>query len=154
MNVTLRDVAESDFPILFEYQRDPEGVRMAAFPSREWDAFVVHWTTKILADETVIKKTILVDGHVAGDILSFVEDGKRLVGYWIGTAYWGKGIATLALGAFLLHDAARPLYADIAKHNVASRRVLEKCGFSICGPATLSGANGEEVEGLLLYLPG
>ena len=32
----LRDVTEADLPILFEYQREPEANRMAAFPPREF----------------------------------------------------------------------------------------------------------------------
>ena len=32
----LRNVAESDLPIFFEHQRDPDATAMAAFPSREW----------------------------------------------------------------------------------------------------------------------
>src|SRR2546430_10865982 len=46
---------------------------------------------------------------------------------------WGKGIATRALSQFLGHVKDRPLYAVVAKHHVASIRVLEKCGFTIAG---------------------
>jgi hypothetical protein len=35
MKVVLRDVVDSDLPIFFEHQRDPEAGRMAAFPSRD-----------------------------------------------------------------------------------------------------------------------
>jgi RimJ/RimL family protein N-acetyltransferase len=48
------------------------------------------------------------------------------VTYWIGRSYWGKGIATDALTAFLAVDRSRPLQARVASDNVASRRVLEK----------------------------
>ena len=77
--------------------------------------------------------TILLEGQVAGSIVSFAQSGKLQVGYWIGRSYWGQGIATKALSAFLGHVKARPLYAHVAKHNIASLRVLEKCGFTICG---------------------
>lgn len=59
--VLLRDVAEGDLSVFFEHQRNPVANRMADFPPRNWDAFVVHWT-KILADETVIKRTVLSTG--------------------------------------------------------------------------------------------
>jgi RimJ/RimL family protein N-acetyltransferase len=52
---------------------------------------------------------------------------EREVTYWIGRSYWGKGIATDALTAFLAVDRSRPLHARVASDNVASRRVLEKC---------------------------
>jgi RimJ/RimL family protein N-acetyltransferase len=126
----LRDVREGDIPIFFEHQLDPEATQMADFPARDKAAFTAHWT-KVLGYETGIKRTILVGGQVAGYIVSFEQDGKREVGYWIGRNYWGKGVATRALAAFLEHDRRRPLYAYVVKRNVASRRVLEKCGFTV-----------------------
>jgi RimJ/RimL family protein N-acetyltransferase len=151
-DVLLRDVTQSDLPIFFEQQLDPEATRMAAFPARDGDAFTAHWT-KILGDETITKKTILFDGHVAGNIVSFEQGGKPQVGYWIGKEYWGKGIATKALSKFLGYVEARPLYAHVAKHHIASIRVLEKCGFTICGEdKEFSNAGGEEVEEFILKL--
>lgn len=129
-SVILRDVTEADLPILYEHQHDPVAARMAAFPRREWDAFLPHWK-KILGDRAVVTKAVLVDGALAGNVASFVRTGVREVGYWIGREYWGRGIATKALAAFLGHDRTRPMYARVAKHNVASIRVLEKCGFTI-----------------------
>ena len=103
---------------------------MAAFPARDREAFDTHWERNILSNSAVIAQTILVDGEVAGNIGSWTQEGSRLVGYWIGKDYWGKGVATRALGAFLLLVTDRPLYAHVVKHNVGSIRVLEKCGFS------------------------
>jgi RimJ/RimL family protein N-acetyltransferase len=126
--VSLREVEPDDLPIFFEHQRDPEAARMAAFPSRQHDAFTAHWT-RILQDEGVLIRTILVDGQVAGNIVSFMHEGKREVGYWIGREYWGQGVASRALAAFLGHDLSRPLFAGVYQDNTASIRVLEKCGF-------------------------
>jgi RimJ/RimL family protein N-acetyltransferase len=145
--VLLRDLTAGDLLIFFEHQLDPDATQMAAFPARAKDAFMEHWA-KILGDETVITKTILFDGRVAGNVVSWQQSGEREVGYWIGKEYWGKGIATQALSEFLGHVTARPLYAHVAKHNVASIRVLEKCGFTISG----EGAPGEEAEELVLIL--
>ena len=131
-DVLLRDVTEGDPPLFFEHQRDPVANEMAAFPARDRDTFLAHWT-RILGDTAILKKTILVDGQVAGNVVCFEQSGERLVGYWIERSYWGRGVATRALSQFLEHVPARPLFARVAKHNVASRRVLEKCGFTICG---------------------
>ena len=131
MKIRLRHVTESDLPIFFEQQCEPEAIEMAALPPRDRDAFIAHWT-KILADKTVPVRTILLDGHVAGNIVSWEQGGKRLVGYWIGKNFWGQGVATRALDEFLDVVTARPLYAYVAKRNIASIRVLEKCGFTIC----------------------
>ncbi len=127
----LRDVAPDDLPIFFEQQRDQDAAEMAAFPARNWDAFMAHWA-KILADPTVITKTILFNGQVVGNVVSFEQFGKREIGYWLGKQFWGQGLATQALAAFLDHDRVRPLYAYVATRNHASRRVLEKCGFTVC----------------------
>jgi RimJ/RimL family protein N-acetyltransferase len=150
--VQLRDVTEADLPILFEQQLDPAATQMAAFPSRDRQAFMAHWA-KIMGDATLIKRAILFDGQVAGNIGSWEHSGQREVGYWIGKAYWGKGIATAALAAFLLHELTRPLYAHVAKHNRGSLRVLEKCGFTIIGEEKdMLDASGEQIEEYLLKL--
>ena len=124
----LRNVTDEDLPIFFEHQRDPEALRMAAFQSREHDAFMTHWRTRVLRPENV-NRTIVVGGVVVGNISSWEQDARRLVGYWIGREHWGKGIATRALSEFLVLVPARPLHAWVALHNLASIRVLEKCGF-------------------------
>ena len=129
-NILIRDVIKSDLPILFEQQLDPDATAMAAFPSRDREAFMAHWT-KIMAGESNILKTIVFDGQVAGNIVGWESSGEWEVGYWIGKEYWGKGIATQALLLFLGLVKTRPLYAHVVKHNVASRRVLEKCGFKV-----------------------
>jgi RimJ/RimL family protein N-acetyltransferase len=132
MKVELRPVEAADLPVLFEHQADPAATEMAAFPTREREAFMAHWE-KILADETVIARAVVADGRLAGNVLSFEHDGEREVGYWIGREFWGGGIATAALAAFLRVETRRPLYAGVAEHNRGSLRVLEKCGFEPVG---------------------
>ena len=152
IDVSLRDVRDSDLPLFFEHQQDAVANQMAAFPARDRDAFTAHWT-KILADQTLFIKTIVFEGHVAGNIRSWEQSGERLVGFWIGRKYWGKGVATKALADFLGYVKARPLYAHVAKHNIGSLRVLEKCGFTVFGEDKgPSGAGGEDVEEFILTL--
>ena len=50
-------------------------------------------------------------------------------------ALWGRGIASEALAEFLHLEQSRPLYAGVAPHNIASIRVLQKCGFTFCTSA-------------------
>jgi RimJ/RimL family protein N-acetyltransferase len=140
----LRDVTEADLPILFEYQREPDANRMAAFPPRELGTFMHHWRTNILGSARTTKKAILVGGEVAGSVVSWDAEDKRLVGYWIGQRYWGRGVASAALPEFVaVHEAARPLHAYVALTNVRSVRVLEKCGFEPTGVVVV-GADGVE----------
>jgi RimJ/RimL family protein N-acetyltransferase len=138
----LRDVVEGDLPIFLANQRDPEAVAMAQSPSRDHDAFMEHWRTTVLGNPRSKTKTIVVDGVVAGNVLSWEADGERVVGYWIGRTYWGRGIATAALARFVAdYETTRPLFAYVHVQNVGSVRVLEKCGFRRVGdPITASDA--------------
>ena len=140
-DIRLRGVQPDDLPIFFEQQLDADATRMAGFPSRDRTAFDAHWASNILGNPTAVTQAVLVDGRAAGYIGSWQQDGVRLVGYWIGKEYWGKGVATDALARFLSIVTARPLYAHVARHNLASIRVLEKCGFRLEGEK-------EEEEGL------
>ena len=130
MTVTLRAATDADNETLFAFQAEPEGSAMAVFPSRDREAFDAH-QVKILADSTNLFRVIEADGVVVGSIGSWDAGDDREVGYWLGRDHWGYGYATEALQAFLEVDRARPLTAHIAVQNVASRRVLEKVGFSV-----------------------
>ena len=155
--ILLRDVTETDLPIFFEHQRDPAANFMAAFTSRDpadRDAFAAHWK-RILNDDTVVVKTIVFEGRVIGNVAKFVdrEFGKPEVTYWIGKEYWGMGFATKALSKFLRDIQVRPIYARAAKDNVASIRVMEKCGFAISGYGKgFASARGKEIEEVILEL--
>ncbi len=151
--IQLRDVAEGDLPVLFEFQREAEANQMADFPARTREDFVAHWKSKMHGDPGTVQKAIVAGGVVVGDIVAWEHDGKHLVGYWIGKEYWGKGIATRALAEFLSLITARPLHAFVAAHNVASIRVLEKCGFRVFSRGmTHSEVQGREIEDLLMRL--
>jgi RimJ/RimL family protein N-acetyltransferase len=134
MGGLLRDVAEEDLEVFFEQQNDPEAIRMAVWPARDREAFFEHWH-KIMHAEELVAKTILDGQDVAGNITSWERDGRRLVGYWLGREYWGRGLATKALGE-LIQELERPVYAEVATTNVGSVRVLEKCGFEVIETTT------------------
>lgn len=155
-DIRLRAVRDEDVAVFFEQQLDPEAIYMAAFTSRDptnREAFRAHWA-RILRDETVTNRTILRGKRVAGYVVCYEdEDGRPEVAYWIGKEYWGQGIATAALRAFLTEVTVRPMYARAAKDNLASRRVLEKCGFAVIGEDTgFANARGQEIEEVLLRL--
>lgn len=152
----LRDVVNDDLPIFFEQQLNQEANYMAAFTAKDptnQAVFTAHWQ-RILANETVIIKTIICDGQVAGSVSSYEDEGKPEVTYWLGKDYWGQGIATWALQEFLAHNnQRRPIYARVAKDNLGSRRVLEKCGFTVIDESKgFANARGQEIEELLLEL--
>lgn len=150
--IRLRDITQSDLPFFFEHQRQPEANQMAAFPARDEEAFYKHWA-KIMASDAVYNQTILFNDQVAGNILSFEMEGETEIGYWIGKEFWGKGITTEALKQFLGQLKKRPLFSHVAKHNLASKRVLEKCGFIVIGEGKWNPfPNQPEVEEFILKL--
>jgi RimJ/RimL family protein N-acetyltransferase len=152
MSSLLREVVEGDLDDFYEHQRDPEATRMALFPARDRDAFDAHWR-RVLENEAATKKTIVHEGKVAGNVLCWEQEGRRLVGYWVGREFWGKGLATRALAELLEEVTVRPLHAWVATSNVGSIRVLEKCGFvATASRAEFDEAIGERVEELLLEL--
>ena len=126
--VRLRSVDERDLVVFFDHQADPQAVEMAAFPARDKDQFAAHWA-RVRADDSLVARTIVVGGLVAGNIGSWQQDGQQLLGYWVGREWWGRGVATQAVALLVDELAIRPLYAHVARHNVGSIRVLEKCGF-------------------------
>jgi RimJ/RimL family protein N-acetyltransferase len=143
--VLLRDARDEDLPTFYEHQLDPEASEMAAFPSRDHHAFMAAWT-KIMSDDTAVKKAIVADDMLVGNALSWLADDRRLIGYWIGKEHWGKGIATAAVRSLVSTIRERPLYAFVATNNLGSIRVLEKCGFTtVPGSRTVASDGIEEV---------
>ena len=153
MECALREVRDQDLAVLFDQWADPVAAQMAAFTAPDHmdrDAFERRWS-KLRTDETLINRAIVVDGEVAGTIGSWGNPDEREVTYWIGRSYWGKGIATCALDAFLTVDPSRPLHARVAYDNVASRP--RECGFRVI--ATERGfaeARSREIEEIVLRL--
>lgn len=94
-----------------------------------------------LDDDPCLTFAIVYQAQLCGAItLIPQEDIKRLsaeIGYWIGEAYWGKGIASQAVQmmttlGFEQLQLVR-IYAGIFEFNHASMRVLEKNGYQCEG---------------------
>lgn len=154
MDITLRQIHDSDLPVFFRHTNDPEALLMAAFTAKDpadRAAFDAHWE-RIRASD-VVARTVLADGDVVGNAAVYGEPGEREVTYWIDRAYWGRGIATAALRVLLDEVRERPLYARAAADNAGSRRVLEKCGFRVTGEDRgYANARGEEIAEVVLTL--
>lgn len=80
---------------------------------------------------------IIVDGKPAGSIgLHLQTDILRKnaeIGYWLGESYWNKGIITKVIPQMIEYgfknlDIVR-IFARIFGTNIASQKVVEKCGF-------------------------
>ncbi len=138
--IRLRPTTPADVPVLFVMQSDPEANRMAGTRPRSREAFFAVWE-KIFADPKVRSRVVEMGGEIVGGVSVFQapaeggpEDVMRdCLGYWIAKAHWGRGIASRAVALFLEEEPRRPLHATAARANVASVRVLEKCGFRFLG---------------------
>jgi RimJ/RimL family protein N-acetyltransferase len=147
--VRLREVVASDVESFFEQQRDPVACKMAAFTAdnpNDRANFLALWTG-ILANDEIIKRTIMVGDTLVGNVVFFFQFGMPSVGYWIDRKYWGRGIASRALSEFLTIATERPIYARTAFDNLGSQRVLEKCGFvPFDRDVAYAAARREEIE--------
>jgi ribosomal-protein-alanine N-acetyltransferase len=112
---------------------------------------------RTLAPETLF--AIAVSGAAVGGIGFMLRpDVERVsaeVGYWLGEAFWGRGIATDALRAITQHAIAAHgltrLYAVPFAWNAASCRVLEKAGYVIEGRLRRSAVKDGVVVDQLQY---
>ncbi len=137
-DVTLRDVQPADLPALYAFESDPAWRAMAMVKPRTFAAFEAIWM-KIIQDRAagahvdtgLAQKVILADGDLCGTIGCRLVDTRLTIGYGLSRAYWGRGIASRALGLLLAEVPQRPLYATAAVSNIASIRVMMRHGFVI-----------------------
>ncbi|WP_181804242.1 GNAT family N-acetyltransferase [Streptomyces shenzhenensis] len=128
-DVRLRPVQDDDLELFLAYEHDPEAVRRSRFTPRPREAFLRHWRDRVLGNPSGRVRTVVVAGEVAGNIVAWWEGERRFTGYWLGRAYWGRGVGSRALALFLREETVRPLFADTFAENTASVRLLEKSGF-------------------------
>lgn len=102
---------------------------------------------------------IEVAGEFAGGVgITPRPDVHRLsaeIGYWLGEAFWGRGIATEALGLmtdhiFATRDFVR-LEAGAFGWNPGSFRVLEKNGYRLEGRHAKSVFKDGELTDIVMY---
>ena len=112
-----------------------------SFPHPYARADADQWIGMATSDGRDRYFAIEVQGVLAGgtgfDPFDAERSGAASFGYWLGRAYWGRGIGTEA--ARMISDYAlrpgnlRRLEARVFAENVASARILEKCGFVLEG---------------------
>lgn len=117
-------------------------------------------TAMLEADKTKTFAFAITDGQqLAGSIGVFRCDNIHFrtaeMGYYIGEAYWGKGIGTSAVKqacdyVFQNSDILR-IFAEPFAYNVASCRVLEKAGFSFEGLLRKNAVKNGQVLDMKMY---
>lgn len=100
-----------------------------------------EWVRRAHEDPNQLNLAIVVEGKAVGGIgLVFLQDVHRHtaeIGYWLGEAYWGRGISTEAVKAVTEYIVSRfyvyRIQARVFEWNKASCRVLEKAGYHLEG---------------------
>ena len=138
--VTLRPFAEADLDDLVVQANDPEVARWLRnrFPHPYTRQDGEDWIAHKRAEDPPTSFAIVLDDRIIGgigiDIKEDVYHRTGEVGYWVGRAWWGRGIASAAVPAicdygFETLDLLR-IEAFVYAPNHGSKRVLEKCGFT------------------------
>lgn len=126
--IALRATTSDDLPSLFRFEQDPEANGLAGTRPRDWATYSAR-LGEVLRDPGVTARVIIADGELVGSINVLRQEGLDWIGYWISRGYWGRGIATRAIGLMLGEVGMRPLYARASAHNGASLWALLKNGF-------------------------
>jgi ribosomal-protein-alanine N-acetyltransferase len=127
----------------------------AAFISDRGDEFFDHFTEQhkaLLAEQDAGIRAAYVlvaeDGSVLGRFnLFFTGEGAAVLGYRVAQDVAGKGVATATVRELCRLAAdrhgVRTLDAATSADNVASAKVLAKCGFVLVGPADPADIGGK-----------
>ena len=160
----LRPFHEDDVQALYDYSKDEAVGRNAGWKPHE----------SLLESDDILHLVFLdqpsvwaierrSDGRLMGSIGLITDSARqygsaRSLGYALGIRYWGQGYMTEAVRAVVRFGFEKMsldvISATCYPDNLASRRVLEKCGFQYEG--TLHRAemlyNGEIKDHLHFYL--
>jgi RimJ/RimL family protein N-acetyltransferase len=131
------------------------------FPSPYTISHAKQWIAHASSQSPVTDFAIVVESEAAGGI-GFVRQADVAhrsveIGYWLGEAFWGRGIVTGALRAmsdhiFSKYDVCR-IFCTVFESNEASIRVLEKAGYVFEGRLRKAVTkNGETLDALMFAL--
>ncbi|MEI8634421.1 GNAT family N-acetyltransferase [Vibrio sp. PP-XX7] len=152
--LTMRQLSNEDWSLYYELQTEPEIIALcfderseadikAGFESRlpHWTAESEHWLCLVIAEKE--------SGNKVGVTGFNLADGEAEIGYLLLPNFYGKGYATESLEALLAWsqniDEIKGYKAVVTKGNIASEKVLEKCGFNL----TRIDQNAYEIRGRL-----
>jgi [ribosomal protein S5]-alanine N-acetyltransferase len=103
------------------------------------------WIALATSQKPETQFAIAIGDEVVGGIGLRLDDPERQgvfrhsaeLGYWLGESFWGQGIMSEAIAAFVAwafgHFGLARIHASIYARNLASARVLTKAGFELEG---------------------
>ena len=139
--ITLRPIRTSDLESLVQNANDPLVANNMAdlFPHPYTIQDGRDFIEMVRSDKKAYRLAIIFEDKLVGMIgLHFMQDIFRInaeIGYWIGSNYWGKGIASEVIPqmveiGFETFEINR-IFGRVFGTNVGSQRVLEKSGFKL-----------------------
>ena len=147
---TTRLVALEDAPLLAELLQLNREFLAPWEPIRPDDYFTADGQRRAIEEllehyeqETAVPYVVLEHGHIVGRVtLSNIVRGPFQscnLGYWVGSAHNGRGLATAAVRDIMrvafLELGLHRIEAGTLVHHIASQRVLERNGFVRFGTA-------------------
>ena len=101
------------------------------------------WLEIATGSSPPLQYAVYVNGTLAGGVGAFLfkaeNAGVAEIGWWLNPMYWGRGITTTAVRAFIdemfKHRGLERLWAPVMEPNIASARVAENAGMLLEGIA-------------------
>jgi RimJ/RimL family protein N-acetyltransferase len=130
-----------------------------SFPYPYTEKNAVEWLKAALDQNPELNFAIANSRELIGGIgLIMQPDIYRYsaeIGYWLAEPYWGKGIATKAVGAMTKYTFEnfkfRRLFAGVFEGNESSMKVLEKSGYKLEGRLREAVYKEERIQDQLMY---
>lgn len=160
-SIHLSPLLPTDFPVMIRHLNDPAVYTNLIGPPNPYtaadaDAFYRHVRTRLWTDPCDENAQPMRHHHTiretkSGELVGAIEFGPYSkeflneeesdrdiwsVGYWLAPEWWGKGIMTAAVTKLVEEVMVkrmnkREFRVGVFEGNWGSRRVLERCGFSL-----------------------
>lgn len=146
-DVYLSSIRESDKAAVTEYLSDRDiHLNTLTIPHPYTEADAEMWIRRRLEHHQRVGNEVSfairndddkMIGAIGADNFEPDTDYKAEIGYWLAKPFWGTGIMTEAVGAFIRYAFDEFMLEKIVAHvfelNAGSARVLEKNGFQLEG---------------------
>lgn len=140
MNISIRNISAADLDDVAKLANDRRIAGMTAnLPHPYTREHAETWFAHAQNNPGEHVFAVLGDGVFMGvvGLMYEKEHARAELGYWLGQAYWNKGVmsaaAKLAVAYAFFELGVRKVYSRCFGVNTASRRVLEKNGFACEG---------------------
>lgn len=138
--LSLRPIVEGDLESIFKGLSHPDVIRHygVSFQSLEATRGQMNWYAQLERDGTGIWWAICSrdDAFLGAIGVNGIVKAHRKgeLGFWLLPEHWGRGYISEAMPLVLDHGFGRlglhRLEAQVETDNIASRKVLERCGFA------------------------